>query len=72
MNSTRDVLKVFGLDDRACEDCHNIFSVPPYMECSDWKCCDTCAGVRFSKWIETDEGKEAIKLVNANWKSIIP
>jgi hypothetical protein len=53
------LLALFGFGPRTCEDCGREFSPPPYMECRDWKCCESCAVVRFWKWAQTDEGRKA-------------
>lgn len=62
-----DLLALFGLGPRACEDCGTIFSVPPYMECAKLSRCFECGAKRFAEWITTDEGKKAAAMMREGW-----
>jgi hypothetical protein len=57
-----ELLAAFGLGPRPCEDCGEVFTVPPYMECKKWKFCTSCSGKRFHEWIKTSEAKKTLEL----------
>jgi hypothetical protein len=57
-----DLLTAFGLGPRPCEDCGEVFTVPPYMDCAKWKHCTPCSGKRFYAWIKTPEVKIALEM----------
>jgi hypothetical protein len=57
-----EFLAAFGLGPRPCEDCGEVFTVPPYMECKKWKFCTSCSGKRFHEWIKTSEAKKTLEL----------
>lgn len=62
---TTDLLSAFGLGPRQCEDCGDVFTVPPYMDCAKWKHCTPCSRKRFHKWIKTPEAKKALEMFEA-------
>jgi len=63
--ATSDLLSAFGLGPRKCEDCGEVFTVPPYMDCAKWKHCTPCSGKRFHAWIKTPEAKKALEMLEA-------
>lgn len=60
-----DMLSAFGLGPRKCEDCGEIFTVPPYMDCANWRHCEPCSSKRFQAWIKTPDAKKALEMFKA-------
>ena len=65
VGSASFLLSAFGLGPRQCEDCGEVFTVPPYMDCAKWKHCTSCSGKRFHEWIKTPEAKKALEMFEA-------
>ncbi len=57
-----DFLSDLSLGPRECEDCGELFTVPPYMDCAKWKHCKSCLIKRFQDWLATHEAKETIEM----------